>query len=443
MISRATAVRAVAFLVLTVALIFYVGAHFLGVFNFLGPKSYTVALPLQDASGLFSRSEVTFRGVDIGTVGALRLTDSGVVADLDLEGGGPKVPADLTALVADRSAVGEKYVDLRPNTDAGPFLKDGDTIPADKVKVPIPVQTVLQSVDTLAASVPLNDLQTSVNELGQAFDGLGPKLQLLLDSTHSLTVSAMQNLPQTLALIHDARTVLQTQNDLADPIKSFGSNVKLISEQLKKSDPDIRELLHTGPDAAQEISDLIDESGDGLHRTIKELLTLSQITDSHLRGIQNVLQLYPGLAAAIPTILPGDGTAHLGLVLNINDPPNCTKGYEATVRRPGINIQKPWPIDYRAYCREPIFSPTDVRGIKPQYPFVDGKPQSPPDWFHAFYSDGPAAGIHGPSRAGHGHGNQSDADLTSAMFGGAAAPGLLGAPASFGQFGLTPGLLTQ
>ncbi|MDT7640393.1 MAG: phospholipid/cholesterol/gamma-HCH transport system substrate-binding protein, partial [Pseudonocardiales bacterium] len=201
MITRATAVRAVAFLVLTVALIFYVGAHFLGVFNFLGPKRYTVELPLQDASGLFSRSEVTFRGVDVGTVGALRLTDSGVVADLDLEGGGPKIPADLTAQVADRSAVGEKYVDLRPNTDAGPFLKDGDTIPADRVKVPIPVQTVLQSVDTLVASVPLNDLQTSVNELGQAFDGLGPKLQLLLDSTHSLTVSAMQNLPQTLALI--------------------------------------------------------------------------------------------------------------------------------------------------------------------------------------------------------------------------------------------------
>jgi phospholipid/cholesterol/gamma-HCH transport system substrate-binding protein len=215
------------------------------------------------------------------------------------------------------------------------------------------VQTVLQSVDTLVASVPLNDLQTSVNELGQAFDGLGPKLQLLLDSTHSLTVSAMQNLPQTLALIHDARTVLQTQNDLADPIKSFSSNVKLISEQLKKSDPDIRRLLHTGPDAAQEISDLIDESGDGLHRTIKELLTLSQITDDHLRGIQNVLQLYPGLAAAIPTILPGDGTAHLGLVLNINDPPNCTKGYEATVRRPGINIQKPWPTAGSRSSRPP------------------------------------------------------------------------------------------
>jgi len=444
-ITRATAVRAVAFLVLTVALVFYVGAHFLGLFSFLGPRNYTVRLPLRDASGLFSRAEVTFRGVNVGSVGELHLTDTGVVADLDLDGGGPKIPADLNALLASRSAVGEKYVDLRPNTDVGPFLRDGDAIPANKVTSPIPVQTVLQSVDTLAASVPLNDLQTSVTELGKAFDGLGPKLQLLLDSTHSLTVSATDYLPQTLALIHDARTVLQTQNDLSDPIKSFSSNLKLVSGQLKDSDPDIRRLLHTGPHAAHEVSDLLDESGDGLHRTIKELLTLSHITRDHLRGIQTVLQLYPGLAAAVPTILPGDGTSHLGLVLNINDPPNCTKGYEATVRRPGENITQPWPINYRAYCREPIFSPTDVRGIKPQYPFVDGKPQTPPDWFFAFYQDGPAAGIFGPSAADrdHGHGYRADADPASAMLGGAAAPGLLGAPASFGQFGLTPTLLSR
>jgi phospholipid/cholesterol/gamma-HCH transport system substrate-binding protein len=447
MITRATAIRAVLFVVLTVALVFYIGAQFLGLFNFIGARNYTVRMPLADASGLFSRSEVTFRGVKVGDVGPLRLTDTGAEADLVIEGGGPKIPADLNAVVADRSAVGEKYVDLRPNTDRGPFLQDGDTIPADRVSVPVPVQTVLQSVDTLVASVPLDDLRTTVSELGIAFNNLGPKLQLLLDSTHSLTVSATENLPQTLTLIRDARTVLQTQNDLADPVKSFSSDLKKISKQLKDSDPDIRRLLRTGPDAGREVSDLLDEAGDGLHDTIRESLTLSQILKGRLRSIQSILQLYPGLAAAVPTILPGDGTAHLGLVLNIGDPPNCGKddGYQATKRRAGTNIQKPWPINYRAYCRKPIFDPTDVRGVKPQYPFVNGHPGTPPGWFYAFYTDGPAAGIYGPSRSGgHHDGDHSsaDADPATAMFGGGAAPGLLGAPASFGQFGLTPGLLT-
>jgi phospholipid/cholesterol/gamma-HCH transport system substrate-binding protein len=446
MITRATAIRAVLFVVLTVALVFYIGAQFLGLFNFIGARNYTVRMPLADASGLFSRSEVTFRGVKVGDVGPLRLTDTGAEADLVIEGGSPKIPADLNAVVADRSAVGEKYVDLRPNTDRGPFLQDGDTIPADRVSVPVPVQTVLQSVDTLVASVPLDDLRTTVSELGIAFNNLGPKLQLLLDSTHSLTVSATENLPQTLALIRDARTVLQTQNDLADPIKSFTSDLKKVSKQLKDSDPDVRRLLRTGPDASHEISDLLDEAGDGLHDTIRESLTLSQILKGRLRSIQSILQLYPGLAAAVPTILPGDGTAHLGLVLNIGDPPNCVKGYEATVRRPGIKIDEPWPKNRRAYCREPIFSPTDVRGVKPQYPFVDGRPGTPPGWFYAFYTDGPNAGIFGPSRSGRHHDgddSKADADSATAIFGDGTAPGLLGAPASFGQFGLTPGLLTS
>jgi len=447
MITRATAIRAVLFLVLTVALVFYVGVHFLGLFSFLGPRDYTVRMPLRDASGLFARAEVTYRGVGVGSIGTLRLTDSGVDVDLRLAGGGLRIPADLTAVVASRSAVGERYVDLRPNRDGGPFLRDGDTIAPDRVTVPVPVESVLQNIDTLAASVPLDDLRTTVSELGIAFNGLGPKLQLLLDSTHSLTVSATEYLPQTLTLIRDARTVLQTQNDLADPIKSFTSDLKKVSKQLKDSDPDVRRLLRTGPHASREISDLLDEAGDGLHDTIRESLTLSQILKGRLRSIQSILQLYPGLAAAVPTILPGDGTAHLGLVLNIGDPPNCgvKDGYGATKRRAGINIQKPWPINYRAYCRKPIFDPTDVRGVKPQYPFVDGHPGTPPQWFFAFYTDGPAAGIYGPPRGGRHHDgddSRAEADSATAIFGGGTAPGLLGAPASFGQFGLTPGLLT-
>ena len=39
-----------------------------------------------------------------------------------------KIPADTLALVGNKSAVGEQYVDLEPKTDAGPYLKDGAVI---------------------------------------------------------------------------------------------------------------------------------------------------------------------------------------------------------------------------------------------------------------------------------------------------------------------------
>lgn len=441
MITRATAIRLAVFALLTVVLVVYIGVQFLGLFGFLGAKDYTVRLPLADTNGLFERGEVTFRGVKVGAVGPIRLTDNGVLADLVIDGSAPKIPANLDAVVADRSAVGERYVDLRPNVDGGPYLRDGDQIPANRVHTPVPVQDVLGNLDKLAATVPLNDLRTVVGELSTGFNGLGPKLQLLLDSTTALTRSAHDTLPETLALIRDARTVLQTQNNLADPIKSFSSDLRLVSEQLKQSDPDIRRILDDGPDAARELSALVDESGPGLSRTIKEGLTLSQILRSHLWALRAALIGYPILISYVPTVVPGDGTAHLGLELNVNDPPPCTKGYGATDRVPGPDIS-PKQTNYRAFCREPLYSPIDVRGIKPGYPFFDGKPSPTPDWFYAFYTDGPAAGINGP---GHRRGSQhsgSAASLTGGPLpGGASMPGLLGAPPSFGQFGLTPSLL--
>ncbi|MBO0876010.1 MAG: MCE family protein [Pseudonocardia sp.] len=438
MITRATTIRALVFVVLTVVLVIYIGAKFLGLFSFVGPRNFTVHMPLADASGLFERGEVTFRGVKVGDVGPLRLTDDGVVADLVIDGSAPSIPADLNAVVADRSAVGERYVDLRPNGDSAPYLHEGSTIPANRVSTPVPVQDVLGNLDKLTASVPLDDLRTTVRELGTAFNGLGPKLGLLLDSTNSLTTTANQDLPQTLALIHDARTVLQTQNDLADPIKSFSSDLRQVTQQLKDSDPDIRRIVDDGPEAGRELSALIDESGPGLSRTFKEGLTTSRITKEHLWSVRALLQGYPILLSMLPTIVPGDGTAHLGLALNVNDPPPCTKGYEATHKRPGTNIG-PQPTNYRAFCREPLYSPTDVRGVKPQYPFMNGKPGSVPDWYRAFYRDGPRAGID-PLPGGHGPGH-GGSEGTAGPPAQPALPGLLGAPESTGQFGLTPTVL--
>lgn len=453
MITRSIIVKGIAFVVLTLGLIVYVGANFLGAFNFIGDPDYTVKMPLKDAAGLFPRGEVTYRGVKVGEVGELDLNDTGLTANLTLEGGGPDIPADLQAVVSSRSAVGERFLDLKPNSAQGPFLSDGDTIPADRVQVPVQVEAVLANLDKLAATVPLPDLQTTVSELSTAFNNLGPKLQILLDSTNALVSSANEYLPQTLTLIRDARTVLQTQNDLSNPIRSFSSDLKLVTAQLRESDEDLRRLTETGSDAGNELTALLDESGDPLRRTLREALTLSQITRNHVRDIQTVLQLYPGLAAAVPTILPdtkdptSEGRARLSLVLNLNDPPLCpaNKGYfgPSTPADPA-STATPTPIKYRAYCDVPIYDPIQVRGIKPQYPFLDNKPQPPPEWYEAFYQGGPTEGIFGGPTEREGVDHERERQQQSRalkMHTSLKLPGLLSAPATTGSFGLTPAVL--
>jgi phospholipid/cholesterol/gamma-HCH transport system substrate-binding protein len=80
-------------------------------------------------------------------------------------------------------------------------------------------------------------------------------------------------------------------------------------------------------------------------------------------ALRQLLVTYPGVVSTAYTAAPGDGTAHLGLVINLNDPFPCTQGYEDTQHRSGDDLG-PVPLNTDAYCAEPPGSPITVRGAQ-------------------------------------------------------------------------------
>jgi phospholipid/cholesterol/gamma-HCH transport system substrate-binding protein len=151
---------------------------------------------------------------------------------------------------------------------------------------------------------------------------------------------------------------------VAGSFRSFSEDLALLADQLKESDPDLRRLMETGPEASTEIRGLLRESGSGLGELVADLLTISRVAEPRQAALQQILVTYPGVTSTTYTVVPGDGTAHLGLVLsNLFDPPPCTRGYEGTNRRPGSDVSDA-PFNRKAYCAEPPGSPIDVRGAQ-------------------------------------------------------------------------------
>jgi phospholipid/cholesterol/gamma-HCH transport system substrate-binding protein len=287
------------------------------------------------------------------------------------------VPADLQAVVANRSAVGEQFVDLRPNADKGPYLEAGSIIPASRTKTPISTERVIGDLDGLAASVPTDALRTVVDESYNAFNGTGQDLQTLLDTARSFTTTAQQYLPQTVQLLQSGGQVLDTQNDEASSLASFSKSLNQLSGQLKSSDGDLRKLIGITPQVAKQISDVLAESGPGLGALTANLLTTSNLLVTRLDGLEQGLVTYPLLSVGGNTVAPGDGTAHLGLALNLFNPPACTKGYiPYKDYRTGADV-KPRDPKTDAYCAEPKGSPINVRGSQ-NVPY-NGVPTIPSD----------------------------------------------------------------
>jgi phospholipid/cholesterol/gamma-HCH transport system substrate-binding protein len=301
--------------------------------------------------------------VPVGRVGDLRPAGDGVSVALKIEDGAPRIPADTLAVVANRSAVGEQYVDLQPRRSGGPYLMDGSPIPRGRTRVPLPVTDLVLSLDRLVNSVGKDDLRTTVDELGKAFSGTGPRLSRLVDSGNELVESASESLPETVALIEESRTVLRTQADQGSAIKSFSRDLAALTAQLKSSDGDLRRLIGNAVPAAQEVNSLLKSTQPDLSVLLANLISGGQVTLARLPGVEQALVTFPVTVAGSYTVVPGDGTFHFGLTVNADDPPACTQGYGGTRwRDPSDTSTRPANTDAR--CTAPRGGKTSVRGAQ-------------------------------------------------------------------------------
>jgi phospholipid/cholesterol/gamma-HCH transport system substrate-binding protein len=285
-----------------------------------------------------------------------------VHVDLRLQRG-VTVPRDTDAVVENRSAVGEQYVDLQPRSQGGPFLSDGDRIASDRTRTPLHVETLLVNLDRLVNSVDRRDLVVVIDELGRAFSGTGPDLQRLLDSGDALTRSAVDALPETIRLIEDGQTVLATQRESGSAIASFSRDLADLSDTLRTSDGDLRKVLDHGVVASHELQTLIRTNRTAISALLANLLVSGQVTVARLDGVEQLLVTYPDNLAGGYTVVPGDGTSHFGLVLNASDPPVCTQGYGGTVKRTPQDTSDR-PANTEARCTLPRGSASSVRGAQ-------------------------------------------------------------------------------
>jgi phospholipid/cholesterol/gamma-HCH transport system substrate-binding protein len=325
MMTRAVKLRLVAFGLLSAFGVFYASASYLGFVDQILGRGYTVVAHLDGSGGLYEGSEVTYRGVPIGNVGNIQVTPGGVDAHLEIEEGW-RVPAGTRAEVHNESAVGEQYIDLQPESAAGPYLHDGDEIPVAHTSTPLPEERLLLHVDRLLTSVPRDDLRTVVGELGNAFEGTSPELQRLVDGGTSLIDAAQRNLPATERLVVDAQRVLATQDRQARNIAVFADRLADLTGALRASDADLRTVLRDGSGAARQVDDLVRRIGPTMPVMLENLTTLGQVTTVRLPALEELLVVFPRVISSGFTGTTPDGYGHVNVQF-AQDPPVCRKGF--------------------------------------------------------------------------------------------------------------------
>lgn len=365
----------VIFSILTAVALLVLGVYYLRLPTLAGLGQYTLKATLPEAGGLYKTANVTYRGVIIGRVTSVEPTEAGAEATMRISDK-YKIPADATANVHSVSAIGEQYLDLSSNSDAGHYLKPGQTI--TKSTVPAAIGPALDAAERGLAALPAGKIAAALDETAVAVGGLGPSLQRLVDATQLIAGDFKENLGAVDDIITRSTPIIDSQVQSGDAIAQWARNLNALSSQAASRDETARHILHDLPPLLDQVHTVFAESKDSLPQMMANMSILTEMSKRYSGNLEQVLVFLPQAASIIQTVSSTyPGRASLGVALgafpagvSVNYPPPCLTGYLPASEWRAFADTSPAELP-NVYCKIPQDTPSNnVRGVR-NLPCVD------------------------------------------------------------------------
>jgi phospholipid/cholesterol/gamma-HCH transport system substrate-binding protein len=369
MLDRLTRIQLAIFAVVTVITVAIMAVFYLRLPAALGIGTYQVTANFVAGGGLYKNANVTYRGVAVGRVDSVGLSPDGVDAVMRLNSG-TVVPSNVTATVKSVSAIGEQYIDLVPPAHAATSkLHNGSRIDRANTVIGIDIATLLHQSESLVNSVADTRLRELLRETFTAFNGSGPEIARLLESSRLLVDEANAEFPHTSQLIDQVGPFLQAQIRSGNDIRSLSDGLARFTSEVKQADPQLRTLLTVVPPAVDQANTAFSGIRPSFPMLAANLANLGRVGVIYHKSIEQLLVVLPALFAAIITAAngePQDEGAKLDFKVDV-DPPPCTTGFipPPMIRTPADETLREIPTDM--YCKTAQNDAADVRGAR-NYP---------------------------------------------------------------------------
>lgn len=332
----------------------------------VGIGVYDVSAEFQDASGLYPKANVTYRGVKVGQVTGMSLSGDTATATLRLDSD-TDIPADVEAELHTTSAVGEQYIDLVPQDADGPYLEDGAVLSPEQTTDMPQISPVLDELNELLVSVPETETRAVLDQLDAGLHDADGDIGGLVDASSQLLQSAQARIDATTGLISALEPVLATQQDLSAETVAYARDLAAFTDEVAGHDADLRSLLKTGPKALAAANRLVQEIQGPLPLLLANVTTNAQVFKTYLPNFEQTLVVYPATVARLQsTVNPRAqyGDVQLDLKSTFNDPPHCINGYLPAGQRRSPSEQSLRDVDGTAHCRAAAAGPAAVRGAR-------------------------------------------------------------------------------
>jgi phospholipid/cholesterol/gamma-HCH transport system substrate-binding protein len=220
---RSAVFAAIAFALSCIGLMIFVWTQFGGTIP-LGPQGYRLKALFRETGLLVPGADVRISGVSVGRVADVQARGVNSLVTMDVRPLYAPIPKDTSAILRQKTLLGEAYVQLSTGTGSGPKFADGGTIPVTQVQNTQQLDQVLGSFDTRTQ----HNLQALLTGTGAALAGRGQDLNDAIGNldpavTELSAVIGVLNQQQgnLRQLINGGATVLTTLGDRSADLQSL------------------------------------------------------------------------------------------------------------------------------------------------------------------------------------------------------------------------------
>ena len=155
----------------------------------LKPKGYRFTVAFPRTLSLAEQSDVRISGVEVGHVIALKAgRDGRTHATIELASKYAPVRLDTHAILRQKTLLGETYVQLIPQSQTGPFLRDGGRLPDSQVEPSVTLDDIL----SLLTPRTRRDFQIWMQSQAEGLTGRGEQINASLATLEPFVEHANQ-----------------------------------------------------------------------------------------------------------------------------------------------------------------------------------------------------------------------------------------------------------
>lgn len=261
-------------------------------------ETKTVTAHFPRAVSVYKGTDVRILGVSVGTVTAVIPEGNSVRVEMEYDAT-HRVPEDAKAAIVTPTLVADRFVQLTPVYTKGDVMADGADIPLPETAVPVELDRIYGSLQTLTQALGPNGvnkdgtLNNFLKAARNAFEGQGARGNAMIQELAAAAETFGEGAGPLFQTVTELATFTSTLAENDKLVRAFMQDLAGVSQMLSAESDELTRAVGAVARAVGNVKSFVGDNRDALAKNVRQLTTVVSTIASEKENLDTALRIAP------------------------------------------------------------------------------------------------------------------------------------------------------